>query len=197
MQIEDLTYDQKVVLDVVYRAGDSKKIARMSKVKFEKILFLLSKRYPQKLEFINSSFDAYAMGAYSEYIDDVLDSLSDYGLIQDHKELTDLGKKIVTQILAKEPTLKEIDHTLNEFLDFASSITDEDFLYIVYNLFPDYASKSYIKERVHSNRFESFRIDLGTNDKTSKNIIEITSDKGNTIKVKLEDDILKIVDLGE
>jgi uncharacterized protein YwgA len=149
----DLNNDEKLVLITVYRreqeinkkAQYKKDICRL---KFDNVLFLVLKKYHKEFEYLSNSFEPDTVGPYSEYLDEMLYSLSDYGLIENYKKLTEQGKEIAKQILNKYSVFKEIDNILTKLFNFISSIDDTKLLYMLYNLYPEYFFKSYIKDRM-------------------------------------------------
>jgi len=190
---KDLTFEQKVVLDAIYRIDNLRAKRKMSKIKFEKLLFLLGKMHRSELEEINNTFEPYAMGPYSEYIeDDILGPMKDLGLIRDYKEITPQGREIAEQILQHDEALKKIDESLKILINTLLPLKDNDIFYLVYNLYPDYAERSQVRDMAKSEIFETFRIDLKKMNEKSGNIFEITSDKGNKLKVKIENGIIEI-----
>ena len=190
---KDLTFEQKVILDAIYRIGDLKAKRKMSKIKFEKLMFLLAKMYPSELEEISDTFEPYAMGPFSEYLDDDgLGRMEDLGLIKDYKEITPEGLEIAKQIIQQDENLKEIDKSLKQLIEILSPLNDNDILYIIYNLYPKYAERSQVKNMARSENFETYEVDLNEISKGPSEIIEIKSDKGNRLKIKFENGVLEI-----
>jgi len=190
---KDLTFEQKVILDAIYRIDDLKAKRKMSKVKFEKLMFLLAKMYPSQLEEINDTFEPYAMGPFNEYLeDDGLGRLEDLGLIKDHKEITPEGLEIAKQNIQQDDNLKEIDKSLKQLIKFLSPLNNNDILYITYNLYPKYAERSQVKYMAKSENFETYEVDLNEISKRPSETIEIKSDKGNRLKIKFENGVLEI-----
>jgi len=165
----------------------------MSKVKFEKLMFLLAKMYPSQLEEINDTFEPYAMGPFNEYLeDDGLGRLEDLGLIKDHKEITPEGLEIAKQNIQQDDNLKEIDKSLKQLIKILSPLSNNDILYITYNLYPKYAERSQVKHMAKSENFETYEVDLNEISKRPSETIEIKSDKGNRLKIKFENGVLEI-----
>jgi len=190
---KDLTFEQKVILDAIYRIDDLKAKRKMSKVKFEKLMFLLAKMYPSQLEEINDTFEPYAMGPFNEYLeDDGLGRLEDLGLIKDHKEITPEGLEIAKQNIQQDDNLKEIDKSLKQLIKILSPLSNNDILYITYNLYPKYAERSQVKHMAKSENFETYEVDLNEISKRPSETIEIKSDKGNRLKIKFENGVLEI-----
>ena len=190
---KDLTFEQKVILDAIYRIDDLKAKRKMSKVKFEKLMFLLAKMYPSQLEEINDTFEPYAMGPFNEYLeDDGLGRLEDLGLIKDHKEITPEGLEIAKQNIQRDDNLKEIDKSLKQLIKILSPLSNNDILYITYNLYPKYAERSQVKHMAKSENFETYEVDLNEISKRPSETIEIKSDKGNRLKIKFENGVLEI-----
>jgi hypothetical protein len=183
----DLTTEQKVILDAVYRIDTSRNnYNNVDKVKFEKILFLLSKKFPDELDYLNETFDAYAMGPYNEYLDDVMDSLLDLRLVKDYKTITEDGKRVLEGLNFRKAERK-IDQALKELVVFSANLSTDDLLYIVYKLYPSYAEKSNIWHRINSDKFETIEIPVENITQNDTRTIHIKSDRGNTVKVTIKD----------
>jgi len=152
---KDLTFEQRVTLDAVYRINDLKAKNKMSKIKFQKLIFLLSKMYPSELEGISDMFELDAMEPYSEFLDDdCLGRLQDMGLIKDYKQITPEGLEISKQIIQQDENLRKIDKSLKELIEALLPLNDNDILYIIYELYPDYVEKSQVRNMAISEKLE-------------------------------------------
>lgn len=184
---QDLTVEQKAVLLSVGLL-DSKNT--FNRVYFEKFLFLLTKSLPDILESLNDTFEAYKLGPYNEYADEVIDGLQDYSLMTSWKDLSEEGQEMVRELSQdkeSQPIIGKI-HELNYTL---SGLNVDDLLYLTYNLYPDYASQSAIAGRVGSDKLETFKLSI--NHLKEGQISSIKSDKGNDIRVKKEGSRLVIM----
>jgi uncharacterized protein YwgA len=149
----DLNNDEKLVLITVYkREQEINKKAQYKKdicrIKFDNVLFLVLKKYHKEFEYLSDSFEPYTAGPYNEYLDEIIYQLSDYGLIENYEKSTKQGKEMTVKILNEYPVFKEIDNILTKLFNFVSSINDTELLYILYNLYPEYFFKSYIKDKM-------------------------------------------------
>ena len=186
---DDLTIDQKAVL--LSLASLDKKNSRY-RIYFEKFLFLLTKSLPDILEDLNGTFEAYKMGPYNEYADEIIDGLQDYNLVKSNNELSEDGKRLVKE-LRNDQESKPIFNKIQELNETLKNLDVNDILYLTYNLYPDYAAQSTISEKVTSDKLESFK--LNVNDFKEDQILSVRSDKGNDIKIKREGN--KLIILGD
>ncbi len=185
---DDLTIDQKAVL--LSLASLNKKYSR-SRIYFEKFLFLLTKSLPDLLEDLNNTFEAYKMGPYNEYADEIIEGLRDLHLLEPDNQLSEEGEMVVQELRndkESQPILNKI-HELKEILD---DINVDDILFLTYKLYPDYASQSVITDKVRSDKLEAYKIDLSN--LREGQILSVKSDKGNSIKVKREGNRLVILE---
>lgn len=185
---DDLTVDQKAVLLSI--ASLNKKYSRF-RIYFEKFLFLLTKSLPDLLEDLNDTFEAYKMGPYNEYADEILDGLRDYNLLTSEKGVSDEGKRVVSELREdQESTL--IIQKIAEINETLEGLNVDDVLYLTYNLYPDFAKESVIAKDVKSEKLETFK--LKVNNISEGQTLTIRSDKGNNIKLKRDGNRLTIVE---
>lgn len=189
---DDLTFEQKVILTASDIISNYRMNRKIDKLKFEKLLFLVTKEHPKKLEYMNGTFDPYAMGAYSEYIDDQLDSLSNLGLIENFKTVTPKGSKFTTEELKRDKTIAMLREDFMELVEVFGTMPNKDLLYIVYNLYPEYSKNSKIKHRAVSESFETFVIPMPEESIGGQKTLEIKSDKGNKIMVIYKNGTIEI-----
>lgn len=186
---DDLTIDQKAVL-LTLESLD-KKNSRY-RIYFEKFLFLLAKSLPDILEDLNDTFEAYKMGPYNEYADEIIDGLRDYNLMMSDKDLSEEGRKLA-QDLKHDPGSQPIVNKIHELNETLNDLNVDDLLYLTYNLYPDYATQSIISEKVKSDKLETFKLNI--DNLKEGQVISVRSDKGNLIKMKKEGN--KLVLLGD
>jgi len=77
-------------------------------------------------------------------------------------------------------------------IETLSPLNDNDILYIIYNLYPEYAERSQVRNMARSENFETYEVDLNEISKRPSEVIEIKSDKGNRLKIKFENGVLEI-----
>ena len=175
---DDLLNDQKATLLVFSTIPDK---YRKSRIFVEKFLFLLAKTLPEKLEYFDSNFEPYKFGPYNEYADEVVDSLRDFGLIDEFNDLTPQGEAIAEEIRGEEE-IKPIVSALNELSNSTKNLDIDDIVYLTYNLYPDFTDKSIIKNKVRSNKLQAFKIDLKQLSENKE--IVLHSDKGGSVRLK-------------
>ena len=186
---DDLTIDKKAVL--LSLASLDKKNSHY-RIYFEKFLFLLTKSLPDILEDLNDTFEAYKMGPYNEYADEIIDGLQDYNLMTSNKDLSEEGRRLV-QELRNDPDSQPIVNKIQELNETLVNLDEDDLLYLTYNLYPDYAVQSIISEKAKSDKLEAFK--LNVDNLKEGQVLSVRSDKGNNIKVKKEGN--KLVILGD
>ena len=110
-----------------------------SKVKLQKLHFLLSKAFPD----LGSLFDyqPHLLGPYSEVVETVLEDLISLGLVYQSAsayELTREGKHVLDQLKPK----KELVQIIEDFKKFLNDLPDNEILTFVYVFYPEYISES-------------------------------------------------------
>jgi uncharacterized protein YwgA len=110
-----------------------------SKVKLQKIHFLLSKAFPD----LGSLFDyhAHLYGPYSDVVETVLEDLISLGLVRRHGsayELTGEGRRVHDRLRPG----KELVQVMEDFKAFLNDLTDNEILTFVYAFYPEYISES-------------------------------------------------------
>lgn len=132
----DLDDEEKIVL---FSSGALGNTPLRSKVKIQKILFLVSnvfKEYKDLLE-----FEPHLFGPYSETVDYILEDLIKLGLINQEGSkyrLTEKGKGLYSQLRPK----KELIRVIEDFKGFLNNLPDNEILAFVYVTYPDYISES-------------------------------------------------------
>ena len=109
-----------------------------SKVKMQKVLFLVSKALPKAFG-SELRFEAHKKGPYSQTVDDYLNALQDMGLMDlPSCTLTDTGQTIVDDVVPREP-LKGI---VDSMKDIVVHLSEDEMLLMIYNDYPEYRRNS-------------------------------------------------------
>ena len=141
-----LTSMEKLLL---YASG-SEDIVLRTKVKMQKLMFLVSKAMPQIADG-NFRFEPHKKGPYSIEIEESLNSLNDCNLIElPSCEVTEEGKKIVKQIVPKQPLRGIVD----ELKSYITHLKEDELLLMIYVDYPEYRINSEEWERLKSKREE-------------------------------------------
>ena len=122
---------------MLYAAGSNSQELR-SKVKMQKVLFLVSKALPQAFG-DELRFEANKKGPYSQTVDDYLNALQDVGLINlPSCTLTEEGQAVVDDVVPREP-LKGI---VDSMKDVVVHLSEDELLLMIYNDYPEYRRNS-------------------------------------------------------
>ncbi len=174
---KDLTLNQKAVLLTLSRLPRE---FATDRVYFEKILFLLTKTQPDLLFDLDATFEAYKIGPYNEYVDEILGDLHNYSLAEG-MAITPTGRQ-VAQTLSADPELAEVPASLESILDAVQELNLDvnDLLYTVYNLYPEYTGLSEHRAEARSSKLQHFTIPLPEGERP----VTIFSDKGGKVNVR-------------
>lgn len=177
----DLTLNQKAVLLSLAALPPR---YQHDRVFFEKFLFLVTKSDPEELPAIDSGFEAWKIGPYNEYVDEILGDLQDFQAVTpDRMELTAEGRAAAAA-LVHDPEAKRVHSIVEQLSSALESMDVDDLLFTVYKLFPEFASRSEIKERIHSRRLEHIHVPVSKIPDRKALILE--SDKGTKVRVLKE-----------
>lgn len=122
---------------MLYTAGSNTQELK-SKVKMQKVLFLVSKALPQAFG-DELRFEANKKGPYSQTVDDYLNALQDVGLINlPSCALTEEGQAVVDDVVPREP-LKGI---VDSMKDVVVHLSEDELLLMIYNDYPEYRRNS-------------------------------------------------------
>ncbi len=133
-------YRQKLML---YAAGSNNQELK-SKVKMQKVLFLVPKAFGSELR-----FEIHRKGPYSQTVDDYLNALQDAGLMDlPSCTLTDTGQAVADDIVPREP-LREI---VDSMKDVVVHLSEDEMLLMIYNDYPEYRRNSEEWARISSIR---------------------------------------------
>lgn len=145
---EDLTDEEKVIL---YALGALDYQPLRSKTKLEKLLFLLSNVFKDLKGLLR--FEPYFLGPYSQIVDDSLEDLIRYGLVDESNNtyfLTEKGKLIYDRLTPKEELLE----VLGDFKQFLNDIPDDEVLAFIYVTYPEYTTESAKWNKLKTKRVE-------------------------------------------
>jgi len=145
---EDLTDEEKVIL---YALGTLGYQPLRSKTKLEKLLFLLSNVFKDLKGLLR--FEPYLLGPYSQIVDDSLEDLMRYGLVDECGNsyfLTEKGKKIYDRLTPE----KELLEVLEDFKQFLNDLPDDELLAFIYVTYPEYKAESAKWNYLQNNRVE-------------------------------------------
>ncbi|MGC8981926.1 MAG: hypothetical protein ACP5JU_03190 [Minisyncoccia bacterium] len=182
------------------------------KLFYQKIVFLLSRMFPEYFDDIVDTFEPHHYGPYSDSLMEMADEMKTYGIIDDDGKLKDEYKKSLNLLLKEDSELAKLNEKIAEMKEALNDLSEGDLIYLVYNLYPEFTEKSKIKENVDSDKLETYVInlkDLSTKPKddiketifkslnnipaqdfgkNSKKELIVKSDKGNQISVTIEGD---------
>lgn len=181
---KDLTDEQKAVLFIVNKLAEKFSV---DKLYIQKVVFLMSKILPDIVTIYE--YEPYKFGMFSSEVELIIRREQDLNLMKD-LNITETGKEVVASI-SKTEEMQQINQV---FADIAG-LGKEDILYLLYKLYPEFTTKSTIKERVDSYKLQSATIPTG-HLKDGQDMT-IKTDKGNFIKVKKENGVIKILEYGE
>ena len=171
----------------------SHQLRQWDKTSLQKIVFLLTKSYPNDLNRYNNDFVPYDFGPYSEEVEEDVAWMQTIGVLDYQLKVREENNNLITQIESLNPEI--IDH-VDEFMTGFIDLNRDELLYIVYNLYPTYITSSKIVRKVNKLvKFESFKIPLSKLEETQT--LQIVSDKGNVVSVRLENGKLIVKDFEE
>ncbi len=132
----NLEDDEKII---IYSLGALGNTPLRSKIKIQKLLFLISnvfKEYEELLE-----FEPHLFGPYSEKVEDIVQDLQKLGLIEVEGSRYKLTKKGFELYLHLKPK-KELMDVIADFKEFLNDLRDDDILAFVYVSYPEYIGES-------------------------------------------------------
>lgn len=176
----DLTDGEQLVLSLINNLN--KHFSKVTKVLVQKVFFLVNRSLDDKYV----QYESLHYGMYSYDLEEILEKEEDLGLINDKRNVTELGELISKDI---KPT--QDVKLMERIIDSIKDLNEEDITYLLYNLYPDFTKDSRIKEKVNSTKLESAVINLnGISVGESK---KIKTDKNHTLTVKkLSNNSIKI-----
>jgi uncharacterized protein YwgA len=136
---------------VIYAFGALYNTSLRSKIKIQKLLFLISnvfKEYKDLLE-----FEPHLFGPYSETLDYIVQDLQKLGLIEasgSKYKLTEKGFELYKHLKPK----KELIEVITDFKEFLNDLPDDDILAFVYVSYSEYIGESAKWDELKKNRVE-------------------------------------------
>lgn len=179
VDIGELSESQKYLVYLFHKIDDKRK---WDKTSLQKIVFLLTKEFPDKLDRYNRDYVAYDFGPYSEEVEEDVAWLQTLGIITDRLTVTVDSQNLVDQI---EKEKADFALNIEPFLEGFIDLSREDLLYVVYNLYPSFTTGSKILHRVSKVKgFESIHFQLSHVQEGQS--LELTTDRGNVVMVSKE-----------
>ena len=132
---------------MLYTAGSNNQELR-SKVKMQKVLFLVSEALPKAFGG-ELQFEAHKKGPYSQTVDDYLNALQDAGLMNlPSCTLTETGQTVADVVVPREPLRGVVD----SMKDIVVHLTEDEMLLMIYTDYPEYSRNSEEWDRIRSIR---------------------------------------------
>lgn len=132
---------------MLYTAGSNNQELR-SKVKMQKVLFLVSEALPKAFGG-ELQFEAHKKGPYSQTVDDYLNALQDAGLMNlPSCTLTETGQTVADVVVPREPLRGVVD----SMKDIVVHLTEDEMLLMIYTDYPEYRRNSEEWDRIRSIR---------------------------------------------
>lgn len=132
---------------MLYTAGSNNQELR-SKVKMQKVLFLVSEALPKAFGG-ELQFEAHKKGPYSQTVDDYLNALQDAGLMNlPSCTLTETGHAVADVVVPREPLRGVVD----SMKDIVVHLTEDEMLLMIYTDYPEYRRNSEEWDRIKSIR---------------------------------------------
>ncbi len=145
----NLESDERIVL---FSIGALRNTPLRSKVKLQKLLFLVTEVFPEWDEFLE--YDSHLLGPYSERVDNILEDLVVLGLVGRSKSsysLTKAGCNVFDNLNPK-PQFIEV---LEDFKEFLNDLPDDQILTFVYVFYPEYIGESARWENLKKDRVKN------------------------------------------
>lgn len=188
LDIRNFTEEQKVIL---YTLGLLERNNRMLDLtSLQKILFLVTKNFPEMLYIYNEDYEPFDFGPYSELLERDVARLQDLNVVDKNLIVKEENKGLLIEY---EKTNRKESANIAEFLDGFMDLSRDDLLYVVYKLYPEYTTKSRIAKKIRSEKYDSYNIDF--DELKIKGSMTIVTEKGTMIMVKLIDDRIVITTL--
>lgn len=132
----DLEDEEKIV---IYALGSLNNTPLRSKVKIQKLLFLVSLIFPEYKELLE--FEPHLFGPYSEILDNVIEDLVKLELVKvegSKYKLTEKGFELYNQLKPK----KELVGVIEDFKNFLNDLSDDEILTFIYVSYPKFIGES-------------------------------------------------------
>lgn len=147
----DLEDEEKLVLYCI-GALDNEPIK--SKIKFQKMLFLVSTVFEGYIDILD--FEPYAYGPYSETADSVVEDLLKLGLVTTvasrgtQYKLSEKGIEVLNELNPKNALM----HIISHFKKMVNNMTDTELLVLIYTSFPEYTKNSVVWDDIKNKRHD-------------------------------------------
>ncbi len=145
----NLESDERIVL---YSIGALRNTPLRSKVKLQKLLFLVTEVFPEWDDLLE--YESHLLGPYSEKVENILEDLITLGLVDRSKStylLTPVGRGVFDTLKPK-PQLVEV---LEDFKEFLNDMPDDQVLTFVYVFYPQYIGESARWEHLKKDRVKN------------------------------------------
>lgn len=146
---QTLESDEKIVL---YSIGALRNTPLRSKVKLQKLLFLVTEVFPEWNDLLE--YESHLLGPYSERVDNILEDLIALGLVERFEStfrLTSDGQQIFVTIKPKS----QIVEVMEDFKEFLNDLPDNQVLTFVYVFYPEYMGESARWEQLKKDRVKN------------------------------------------
>ncbi len=124
---------------VLYSIGALECTPLRSKVKLQKLHFLLSRTFPDLEDLFE--FEPHLLGPYSDVVESVLEDLMSLGLVQQTGSSYELTRSGQTVFAALHPT-GELASVMEDFKEFLNDLPDDEILVFIYVFYPGYIGES-------------------------------------------------------
>lgn len=144
----DLNDEEKLIL---YSLGALDNTPLRSKVKIQKLLFLVSNVFKGFQGLLK--FEPHLLGPYSETVNDVLESLMKLELVEQKGARYQLSEEGLHIFNALDPK-PDLVSVIEDFKAFLHDLSDEEVLTFIYVTYPDYISESIKWEELKPQRLD-------------------------------------------
>jgi len=132
----ELNDEEKLIL---YSIGAMGNTPLRSKVKLQKILFLLSNVFPDFKDLL--TFEKHLLGPFSTKIEDILDDLIKLDFVDVDGSQFRLSNKGLDYYRMLKPK-EELRVVIEDFKSFLNDMTDDQILTFIYVFYPEYIAES-------------------------------------------------------
>lgn len=146
--LNNLQEEEKIV---IYCLGSLDNAPIRSKIKLQKLVFLISNVFKEYKDLFE--FEPHLYGPYSETLEYIVQDLEKLGLIEIERSKYKLTKKGFDLYLQLKPK-KELMNVVEDFKDFLNDLQDEEILAFVYVSYPKYISESIKWDEIKTNRIK-------------------------------------------
>ena len=177
----DLTEADEAVLYMLNELN--KYFNNITKTLVQKVFFLINRSLGDKYV----QYESLHYGMYSYDLEEILEKEEDLGVIDDKRKLSYSGQEVLMQ--TRDSQLKK---SIDTIIDSIKNLDEDDILYLLYHLYPDFTKDSRIINKINSYKLESATINLGEIKIGESKLIK--TDKNNVLTVKkLDKETLEII----